>query len=298
MPSACVQARAEPPSEYLARVEVKDQFCEWDKPFPGYKPKEFTTDAILSADYSDPMDFKAIGADEWRQRGLSSVEGVLRFGIDGCPLNPRGRTGLRGRGSLSQWGPNFATDPIVTRYDPVTPQMLQVLCKWRAQDNCWALPGAMLKKIEGVMQTKEEGLRGALMNDVISPFNNDQGGIQLVERLMHSGKDIYQGYVDDPRNTDNAWAETWVVHYHCNKKLGERLQNLPHDQRPSNKHADVNKLHWINVDISHKLYQTLFANHKDLVDQVPAVGWLSPNALGWPHLTALRRPSECELVAV
>lgn len=25
---------------------------------------------------------------------------------------------------------------------------------------------------------------------------------------------IYEGYVDDPRNTDNAWLETTVYHYH------------------------------------------------------------------------------------
>lgn len=31
------------------------------------------------------------------------------------PLNPRGRTGLRGRGKLYMWGPNQAADPIVTK---------------------------------------------------------------------------------------------------------------------------------------------------------------------------------------
>lgn len=29
--------------------------------------------------------------------------------------NPRGRTGLSGRGLLGRWGPNHAADPIVTR---------------------------------------------------------------------------------------------------------------------------------------------------------------------------------------
>ena len=27
-------------------------------------------------------------------------------------------------------------------------------------------------------------------------------------------KQIYKGYVDDPRNTDNAWMETEAVNYH------------------------------------------------------------------------------------
>ena len=37
-----------------------------------------------------------------------------------CFRNPRGRTGLAGRGCLGRWGPNHAADPIVTRYLPIT----------------------------------------------------------------------------------------------------------------------------------------------------------------------------------
>lgn len=36
--------------------------------------------------------------------------------VDGRPLNPEGRTGLCGRGVLGRWGPNHASDPIVTRW--------------------------------------------------------------------------------------------------------------------------------------------------------------------------------------
>jgi AGAP006085-PA len=31
------------------------------------------------------------------------------------PLNPLGRTGIRGKGILGRWGPNHAADPVVTR---------------------------------------------------------------------------------------------------------------------------------------------------------------------------------------
>ena len=34
---------------------------------------------------------------------------------EGLPLNPKGRTGLVGRGVLGRWGPNHAGDPVVTR---------------------------------------------------------------------------------------------------------------------------------------------------------------------------------------
>lgn len=35
---------------------------------------------------------------------------------NGRPLNPEGRTGLKGRGILGKWGPNHAADPVVTRW--------------------------------------------------------------------------------------------------------------------------------------------------------------------------------------
>ena len=35
---------------------------------------------------------------------------------------------------------------------------------------------------------------------------------------MHNNKgsqfQVYEGYADDPRNTDNAWVETIVCNYH------------------------------------------------------------------------------------
>ena len=31
---------------------------------------------------------------------------------------------------------------------------------------------------------------------------------QLIDKIFTNGTLIYQGYVDDPRNTDNAWMET------------------------------------------------------------------------------------------
>ena len=31
---------------------------------------------------------------------------------------------------------------------------------------------------------------------------------QKLKSFFDSGKELYKGYVDDPRNTDNAWMET------------------------------------------------------------------------------------------
>ena len=48
-----------------------------------------------------------------------SVPKPIKFDEHGLPRNPRGRTGMRGRGLLGRWGPNLAADPIVTRLHPL-----------------------------------------------------------------------------------------------------------------------------------------------------------------------------------
>ena len=42
--------------------------------------------------------------------------GLYELSDQGIPLNPRGRTGVAGRGVLWRWGPNHAADPIVSRW--------------------------------------------------------------------------------------------------------------------------------------------------------------------------------------
>ncbi len=46
-----------------------------------------------------------------------------------------------------------------------------------------------------------------------------------------TAKRIYKGYIDDPRNTDNAWieAEIWNFHYGDADKLDENIPNVCND---------------------------------------------------------------------
>ena len=42
----------------------------------------------------------------------------------------------------------------------------------------------------------------------------------MLRQLENSASNLYQGYIDDPRNTDNAWMETACCHYHCDDVEG------------------------------------------------------------------------------
>jgi len=70
----------------------------------------------------------------------------------GRPLNPRGRTGMSGRGTLWNWGPNHAADPVVTKTDEKDGHVYMVAIK-RKDTGEWAIPGGMVDPGEKVSAT-------------------------------------------------------------------------------------------------------------------------------------------------
>lgn len=69
---------------------------------------------------------------------------------EGRPLNPMGRTGLRGRGVLGRWGPNHAADPIVSAFRD---GCLHFIGIERRDTHEWAIPGGMVDAGEKVSAT-------------------------------------------------------------------------------------------------------------------------------------------------
>ena len=128
-----VQARSENHPEYRGkRKKVEDERVAWSVPWDDYDLAcpEFTAKVVLDngrqlttgAKWADPPNVQELRA-ELDTRLTYENGGKILFGGDGVPLNPRGRTGLRGRGLLGQWGANHAADPIVTRREPLTGTM-------------------------------------------------------------------------------------------------------------------------------------------------------------------------------
>lgn len=208
------------------------------------------------------------------------------------PLNPCGLTGITGRGLLGRWGPNHAADPLVTRYKtkpdadehlaevevptstaPGAPKkrlwcvlnnetklpVLECVCIKRAGEagrGEWALPGGMVDPGEVVSLTVrrefgEEALAGCSAEErrkIDELFQVSEDDVQ-----RGCSEVLYKGYVDDPRNTDNAWMETVVFHFH---DAGDTLQGV--NFRAGSDAADVA---W--VAISSKL--ELYASHSEFV---------------------------------
>jgi len=247
-----VKARGAHP--YLpARGPVPDNKVSWDEPFSDYEPTEFTHPTVIANNrlvkengWADPSNHKLI-QDELRQ--LFSYEGKLDFDEEGRPINPCGRTGMTGQGLLGKWGANQAADPIVTRMNE--DGRMEVVVIRRMDTGQWALPGGMVDKGETVSAT------------VRREFEEEAGAFddpatqaefrRMCDKLFSNGVVVYRGYVDDPRNTDNAWMETSVYHFHCSDWLGEML--------PLKAGDDAVGVQWKEIDPGMDLY----GDHKRLL---------------------------------
>ena len=184
---------------------------------------------------------------EWDER--YSFEGPLVFDRQGRPRNPRGRTGMIGRGLLGKWGPNHAADPIVTRFDPARPKKLQMVAIRRRDNGVWAIPGGMVDAGETVSQTvKREFMEEATSTERFSKLELERNK-RLLEDLFASGQVVYRGYVDDPRNTDHAWMETTAFHFHCNAECARILKLEAGD--------DAAAVMWLDVDSEDTLREPL-----------------------------------------
>lgn len=242
---------------YPSRSTVPDDCVSWSAEWQDYFPCAYTADSVVANDitsnpkgWADPGDPKRV---DWS--GRSSFEGELQFDADGRPMNPRGRTGMKERGLLGKWGPNFAADPIVTR---VNGRQLQVIVIQRRDTGEWALPGGMVDAGEtvsaAVRREFEEEAGHITESTARATFR------QLADELFASGETIHSGYVDDPRNTDNAWMETTAIHFHCAPALGAQL--------PLNAGDDAAAVRW--VDVGGSEHAGLYADHKVWVDAAAA----------------------------
>lgn len=234
------KARREKPSEYPERYSVPDKQVPWDIEYPDYCPPYYVSPIVLANDcsknpngWADPEDITLLP-----MTPSESFEGILTHDKVGRPLNPKGRTGIIGRGLLGKWGPNYAADPIITRVNGIS-GVLEMLAIQRKDNGQWAIPGGMVDKGEEVSRTLTRELQ-------------EETGVTLD---MEQGKMIYQGYVDDPRNTDHAWMETTAKHLHLPVELSEKMNLLAGD--------DARAVSWL--PLTHESIGDLYASHCSLI---------------------------------
>lgn len=240
------ETRSTKAAGYPDRLPVAEG-TTWEDIGSSYQPPDYTAAVVRTndrtADPSNP-DLWADPEDPHQAKGaptFSSYEGRVRVDERGRPLNPTGPTGLEGRGLLGNWGANNAADPIVTRINAAG--QLEMIVIQRRDTGEWALPGGMVNRDERVTATLQREL-------------SEEAAARLD---FKDATPVYQGYVDDPRNTDNAWIETDAYHLHLPEGTELHLQSGD----------DAQDARW--MVLSEEAVGSLYASHADLVQRAIAL---------------------------
>lgn len=184
-----------------------------------------------------------------RQSWIISEDGInLIYRLDnGIPLNPFGRTGLRGRGALPRWGPNHYVVLIITRWQSLKSsfagqRVLEFVVEKTQRRDQLSLPvrfiggESLYLDLQSLFKTSlnwtssEEMIqffKSAIVSaqsPTLSPPVDPTSGL-LPSQGMKAEKS-FVGYMDDPLNTDNAWKEIelWHIHYTSHECLSESMQ--------------------------------------------------------------------------
>ncbi|XP_071946495.1 ADP-ribose pyrophosphatase, mitochondrial-like isoform X2 [Antedon mediterranea] len=272
VPLHCKARQTPYPVGGVKRFPVPDDKVPWEVDWLEYKPIEFTTDHVLSKPvWADPD----LSKNSKNKLKFNEIDGKVnrrshmgKYRLqDSLPQNPCGRTGMEGRGTLGKWGPNHAADPIVTRWKRSTnsdkvkhsdgKNILQFVAIKRKDSGLWAIPGGMVDAGDTVSATLKREFGEEAMNSLEATGKEKKALEKEVAKLFRHGIEVYRGYVDDPRNTDNAWMETVAVNFHddTGKSVGKFTLHAGDDA------ADV---HW--TDIGSDL--SLYASHISFIEKV------------------------------
>jgi ADP-ribose pyrophosphatase len=200
-----LKIRGERPKSYPPRFRISIDQASWKIEVPDYQPPYHVDDKVLKNDITMNKNGWADPEDDWQIRGLFKEDISILKDDKGKPLNPHGRTGISSRGLLGHWGPNPYVIPIITRINPET-NVLEILI--HESDDEYAL----LEDFTTSDRTFGEATKHLLKKKY---------------KLNVSSKEyhlVYDGYLYDPRQTDNAWivAQSYLLH-----QISDISYNLP-----------------------------------------------------------------------
>lgn len=243
------------PPCYPARADTGNA-TDWAE--EGYTPAEYEAPILCKDPLPAWADTKDCEAADVGERLTYSDKGMRSRVKEVCVLdddskrwrNPIGKTGIKGRGLLGRFGPNYAADCIVTRIHPETqkPQAV-VIDRVDGDGTSVAWPGGMVDPGEDVPKT--------LRNEFTQEAAEDSS---YVDRLFNECREgvVYRGWVDDHRNTDDAWMETTAVLFHATPEIAAGLNLTVKDTH------EVAGVAWKDMDSITAMY----ASHYDWLVKV------------------------------
>ncbi|XP_055345072.1 transient receptor potential cation channel subfamily M member-like 2 isoform X2 [Paramacrobiotus metropolitanus] len=217
------------PETTLFRFTLLDSYCSWQTELSIYDPKEYTKplemypetlrydvdtakpNPILTSYKWNTIDISAKEPND-RRSWIKTSEGApitYTVALNGFPLNPLGRTGMTGRGILHKYGPNHCIYLVLVSSSDdgelVTATEIH-------RHGMSTIPQTFIR----IGESEAEGvtrLLAALTSQLHDDVSQEAIGIRDSAGHAVSAKELYRGYIDDNRNTDNAWVEgvVWLL---------------------------------------------------------------------------------------
>lgn len=231
-----VHSRHSPyPKSNQQRYPVPDFLVDWQESFPGYDPPLYTAQEVeampawADPDILDPNDATTAIFFNFEDQGINrrSHTGLIDV-VNRLPRNPMGRTGIAGRGLFGRWGPNHAVHVVVTRWKigedgQVLRKQEKNVLEFVANKNLdsleWELPGELLEAGDSALCTLKKIFTNKILASVKSDIKEGKENLdKCIDTIVQNAAEVYRGYVDDVKNTDNAWLETTAMHFHDNKR--------------------------------------------------------------------------------
>ncbi len=196
-----LKIRGERPASYPQRFRILIDDSLWRVEPDDYTPPYHVDKLVLENDFSIKSDGWADPEDFSKLKDRTPFEALKKLDKEGRPLNPRGRTGIAGRGLLGKWGPNNIVTILFTRE---TNAEVNLECLFEVSDDSdtLSLPSKFVKN----GQSPESTIQQKLGSMFYSNLDTKDGEL------------ILNGYSYDKRQTDHAWIENHVFHFHENLK--------------------------------------------------------------------------------
>uniref|UniRef100_A0A8D0H2A8 ADP-ribose pyrophosphatase, mitochondrial n=1 Tax=Sphenodon punctatus TaxID=8508 RepID=A0A8D0H2A8_SPHPU len=232
------------PGSKVERSKIPNDKVDWLVEWEDYHPMEHTAVSVLAGPkWADPQISDTNFSPEFNEKD-GQVERKSQSGVyevkNGRPIWKRDGSGHK------------------VSYPGSGKNILQFIAIKRKDCGEWAIPGGMVDPGEKISAALKREFSEEAMNSLQkSGAETEQMEKQLSRLFSQDHFVVYKGYVDDPRNTDNAWMETEAVNYH--DESGEIMDNL--HLEPGD---DAGKVKW--VDINRKL--KLYASHADFIKVV------------------------------
>ncbi|XP_036751817.2 ADP-ribose pyrophosphatase, mitochondrial isoform X2 [Manis pentadactyla] len=232
------------PGSKVQRSQVPNEKVGWLVEWQDYSPVEYTAASVLAGP-------------RWADPQISESNFSPKFNEKDGPVERKSQNGLyeieNGR---PRWKRDRCGNKVPHRISGKN--ILQFVAIKRKDCGEWAIPGGMVDPGEKISDTlKREFGEEALNSLQKSSTEKRELEEQLYRLFSQEHLVIYKGYVDDPRNTDNAWIETEAVNYH--DETGEVMDKLTLEAGD-----DAGKVKWVDISDELKLY----ASHSQFIKLV------------------------------